>query len=52
MLSCVTVAHGIYALMFSKIYLFWSLKTLSSRLCQYLFISTETEEKLSNVGRI
>ena len=35
-----------------KTYSFWSLKTLSSHLCQNSFISPETEEKLSNIGRI
>ena len=34
-----------------KIYSFRSLKTLSGCLCQNLFISPKTEEKLANVGK-
>ena len=53
MLSCMTFLHGIYALMFQKFTHFGAQK-----LCRvvyvkiYLFISAETEKKLSNVGRI
>ena len=49
MVSCMTFAHVIYALMFQT---FTHFGALSSRLCQNLFISPETKEKLSNVGRI
>ena len=52
MISCMTFAHGLNALIFQKSTHFESLKTLSSRLCQKLFISNKTEEKLSDLGRI
>ena len=52
MLSCMTFARGIDALMFQKFTHCGGYKLCRVVLCQNLFISPETEETLSNVGRI